>query len=709
MQLQVSELKLITRRYNYRCHAPNYISYIAALGILVVLVWDCVNSDLLPIVVALFVSLFVAITKEWFWAKVNAEKISITCLFHFFLVFLFCCVERYFNVYIYVPLAVLGIYNRNCPFGVVHGKNFYLATYLKRNVNFPSEQKSLVEDILILPNVSVAEQLKLQKNNSETVYNVCDYGIYPNKKEDSTKKLQLLLDEVGSRGGGEIFFPKGRYYFNKNKKCSQFIQLNFSNLRLRGEVDLLGRPLAELYNCCPTLRGCKNPWLSPFFITTGETLQKSNIFWGLQFKAKKNIITRSGSLADPGSDGTILTPSFVADIVQDSLKNDSLLRLSSTHNLSSVKYILIGLYNSTEDGDLVKDVLGVSELREEWGTARRAGEEIAPSVQWLVEIKRIVNDHLLELTQPLRFDCLTKYSPAVFAVDMLENIEICDLKLSSNWNGLFRHHGFPFYYSIGQTKEMDYGWNAINFKRVAHGLIENVTINNYTNPLYLMDCREVHVNRIYVNGYDGHQGIKLYEHACDNLVENIVFDNHYADMLGGEGNSYGNVFDHVVYRNPVFKPVDFDFHGFSEGPMSPPAFNFFRNIGKFRYIKAAGALYNQPACAQYNVWQNIVGEGERKGDNLFVSLPYVPKGRIAKYVSVIRHALVVCMQYKKFSAVFFKNTMKERLAEVEKIAIEPKNHWKLFPNSILVNYKTSAIIQGIDERVIHCFNSGEKL
>ena len=60
---------------------------------------------------------------------------------------------------------------------------------------------------------------------------------------------------------------------------------------------------------------------------------------------------------------------------------------------------------------------------------------------------------------------------------------------------------------------MDYGWNAINFKRVAHGYIQNVEIHNFSNPLYLLDSRNVTVEKIEMTGYDGHQGIKLYEHA----------------------------------------------------------------------------------------------------------------------------------------------------------------------------------------------------
>ena len=65
--------------------------------------------------------------------------------------------------------------------------------------------------------------------------------------------------------------------------------------------------------------------------------------------------------------------------------------------------------------------------------------------------------------------------------------------VSSRWNGLFRHHGFPVYNSVKQSQEMDYGWNGINMKRVAHGRLENVIFKNLTNPLYVMDSRNITV------------------------------------------------------------------------------------------------------------------------------------------------------------------------------------------------------------------------
>ena len=70
------------------------------------------------------------------------------------------------------------------------------------------------------------------------------------------------------------------------------------------------------------------------------------------------------------------------------------------------KYILLGMYNTTADGNLVKELLGVDELRPEWVTARRAGTEEAPSFQWLVEVKQVIDKHTIELCRPLLRDCL---------------------------------------------------------------------------------------------------------------------------------------------------------------------------------------------------------------------------------------------------------------------------------------------------------------
>lgn len=697
IQISINDLKLLSGQYNYKWRISNWISIICACIILASFVVDCLinRCNTIAYVVA---GGIISVTWLWLMAKWNTKSPAIGYLLIWFPLAISYCFFSLYDIITFSPFALYGFYYRNCPFGNLFGKRLLLLQH--KSLKYPSLKKTncgsqghCEMDMLHIPDFSFAGCHLADSLNLEIpVYKVTDEGILPNTGEDVTQKVQLLIDKVGRQNGGRIYFPKGRYLFNMNKAERTFLQINHSNIILEGEVDDKGNPIAELVNCNHTLNGERNPWLSPFFITTGESLQRSNIFWGIQFKKKKNIITRSGSLADPGSDGTILTPKYATIVTKEASKGDSVLKIANAASLRGTKYIVLAMFNNPE-GDLIRDILSTDTLRPEWGTAQRAGDEIAPSYQDLLEIKAINEDtQEITLTNPLRRNIALKYHPEIYSVDMLEHICIRNLKISSKWNGLFRHHGFPIYYSVKQSQEMDYGWNGINMKRVAHGIIENVVFKNLTNPLYIMDSRNVTVRNIIFTGYDGHQGIKVYEHACDNLFQNIEFKCHYADMMGGEGNAYGNVFSNVHYTNPYFKPVDFDFHGFSEGPMSPPSYNLFECIYGFTHIKAGGALYNQPACARENVWWNIETEGEKKEDNLFISYSYLPKGKLRQYVSAIRHAMVKAMQKKTLSLSYAREEYHKRLAEMKMTYINPKEHYKLFPKSIVVGTRSKSTV-----------------
>lgn len=616
MQISFGDLKLLKGNIQYRLRPSNYLAYACGLAGTLLASLDIYYNGLVPYMGAAALSFGTAIIGVWVMAKINGKNFILALVelltgITLLLVLLDFFVDSKFSI----PFIV-GFYYRNNPFGAPFIKKFLLLQCHERPAfleNRSTEYK--------IENADYTYAGKKKDFHELKIYNVIDYGITPNSREDILPKVQQLIDSLGDQGG-IVYFPKGFYYFNKNRKSCDFIRLNASHIHIQGEVDKKGKPLAVLINCNPTCSGKKNPWLSPFFITTGENIQKSNIFWGLQFLNKKDIITKSASMSDPGSDGTILTPEYCTDIIKESKTGEDTIHVESTAKLRNGNFIVIGLYNTTVDGNLIKNILGVEKLRPEWNTALRAGEEQAPSYQWLIEIEKVIDEHRIKLTRPLLRDFQLIFTPKIFMAKMLEDIEIRDLKLVSKWNGLFRHHGYHRYYSIGQAQEMDYGWNAINMKRVAHGKISNVIIQDYTNPLYIMDSRNITVEGLVIRGADGHQGIKLYEHACDNLIKNVVFYNHYADMMGGEGNAYGNVFDNITYCNPYFKPVDYDFHGFSEGPMSPPSHNLFINVNNFRYIKGAGALYNQPACAQYNAWVNCKSEGRKDKDHLFVNIHY---------------------------------------------------------------------------------------
>ena len=627
MQISFRDLKLLSGQYNYHICKAQWMTYFFALCSVFVCIHDvfvCTDIAVL-IVVSLLMPIAVAVV-EFVLAKLSPSRSLVSigtrvafAIGSFWMVKTLGCEAL-------IPFILAGVYIRNCPFGVVHGKNCFL-------VQLPAISRSKIRRL----------------------------------------DVQALINEAFDRGETVVKLPKGRFLVDG---C---IQINRSGITLEGETDSNGEPLTELICNRPTLSGEKNPWLSPFFITTAEQIQPSNIFWGIDFKNKKDTTIRTSSMSDPGSDGKILAPQYLTRITENLKKGEKILHVENTDDIG--KYILIGMYNTTADGNLIKDILGVDELDSNWIIAQRAGEECAPSFQWLVGVKQIIDNNTLELEQPAFRDIEMTFSPEIWNAEMLENITIRNLKLNSMWNGLFRHHGFPLYYSVRQAQTMDYGWNAINMKRVANGRIENVRISNFTNPLYVVDSHNCIISNIDICGYDGHQGLKYYSHACNNIFTDIRFHAHFADMLSGEGNAYTNSFNNISYQNSEFKPVDFDFHGFSEGPFSPPAYNRFSKVKNFRYIKGDGAMEYTPSCGQYNEWHGLIREGEKKGEDIFYSLTYRKKEGIERLIISFGYALSVLLKTHNFSIKQFQNVMKNKLETIDKTGIKREDHYKLFINN----------------------------
>ena len=695
-QIYNKDFLLLTGRYNYRIGLPQIVSY-ASLIMLIFACWFDKTELSVQLSISLIAFVWVFIS-EYILSRINSSSISVNIGLRFATALIFAAVLNIADYACFMPFFVMGWYIRNSKFGVPYRNIFVLAKLLRHRSSAYNNIKEVEVEIPEgIPDFSHAGNRQnfpvgLPK------YNVTEFGILPNTTEDIIDKVQSLIEEVGQKGGGTIYFPKGKYLFNKKGK-KQFLQINHSNVCIEGELDANGFPLTELVNCGSTVLGSKNPWLSPFFITTGEKIQESNIFFGLQFRKKKDIVMRSGSMSDPGSDGTILTPEYITNVIKTSKKGEDVIYVDDTSKIG--KYIMLGLYNTDKEASLLKDILGQDVIRPEWQAASRAGEEEAPSFQWLVEVKDIIDGHTIRLVQPLWRDCDICYEPAVFNVLMLENITIKNLKLSSTWNGMFRHHGHKRYYNVAQAQDMDYGWNGINMKRVAHGNIENVVFKNFTNPLYVMDSRNVSCEHLVIKGHDGHQGIKIYEHACDNLFRHIIFYNHYADMMGGEGNAYGNVFAEVKYLNPCFKPVDFDFHGFSEGPMSPPSYNLFENVYGFSHINSSGSLHMTPSCARNNVWWNCICEGEKKGFLLFQQ-KYRTQLTTRNKVKILLNTLKVIKAKRAFTFDAIKKSYNEEHSKkISKEIMSYAEISKFYTDFYLYGMITKGILNPIDENRVH--------
>jgi len=437
---------------------------------------------------------------------------------------------------------------------------------------------------------------------TDHIINVTQNGIKSNTMKDQTKEVQQLIDKVGASGGGVLYFPKGVYYFNMNPREKQFLQINYSNIVLRGEVN--DKNGTVFFDGNPLTQDDASPWLSPALIQTAKNLQDSKSFWGIDYPKNEGnhseiISTKAGTV-----NGEIQQAQILTQIIKNAKKGERTLYLKSTEHLKLNDYILLGLFNSDTTGTLIKNIISpVQKFYDFEVSAKSAGPDSAPSYQWLVQIEDI-GKNKITLKQPLRRDFDLKYGPVLAKAEMLTEIGIENIHIKSAWAGYYCHHGCEGS-SAYQSHEMDYGWNAINFCRVANGWIKNVTLENFTSPIYLLDSRNVTVNGLEFIGFDGHSGVKVYSHTCDNLIENLNFKNNFTHVLSGEGNAYGNVFRNINYKAVSGKPGLFDFHGFSDKRFSPPAENLFENIKGLNKISGGGAANNLPHTANFNTWWNV--------------------------------------------------------------------------------------------------------
>ncbi len=494
------------------------------------------------------------------------------------------------------------------------------------------------------------------------VIDVTTKGINPNTGEDLTKKVQTLIDETGKNGGGLLYFPKGKYVFNTNPNHVDFLKIDYDNIVIRGDgQDESG---TIFYNSTSLLNEEPNPWLSPTLIRYGYNIQGVDHFWGaapLEYK---------GSKISKNSERKIYEAPIITSITHKALKGSKNLRVKNATSLKAGDVVLLVMYNTNGSNKLIKKVLNYkdAELTSDLKSANQAGKEGVASFQALVEIERVISGDQILLRQPLLMDIDMEFGPMLLSAPMVRHVGIESLRFESAWDGNYKHHA---------NREVDYGWNAINFCRVAHGWMKNVTIDNYTNPIYLQDSRNVTLDSITISGKHGHSGIKVYAHATDNLIQNVDIQMNFSHVLSGEGNATGNVFRKITMDKQIEGEGDFDFHGFAHYTYGPASHNLFENIKGLRFIYGGGAPFNFPHTSIGNVWWNIESTDIKGTKELFKHWPWNKTNRIDHHTAYPSSIIAgVRANDGKFVVNGSESNRSEALITVESL------NGKVFPKSL---------------------------
>lgn len=407
------------------------------------------------------------------------------------------------------------------------------------------------------------------------VYNISDYGAIANDNLDDTDAINKAIKTAGENGGGIVLFSKGKFLVNTDTTVTNIVKINYSNIVLRGAGTTKNGTI--IFSGSSTHQAEDNsPWLSPFVFHSGLNLQNTSNFFSVE-----DLPIHS-------------------KIEKDILKGETIVEVSSTNGLSVGDIVLLAIRNTSDDGNLMNDLMFPLKFEEFQKSYSEAGIQKAASFQWPVEIDKVIDETHIKLKQPVKRDVFIKYKPTISKMPMLKNIGIENFRFESAWNGNYKHHG---------NREMDYGWGAINLQRVSHGWIKNIHIHNFTQTTHLVNSRNVTIEDVYITGKIGHYSPKMY-HSSDNLVQNITVDSEVTHGPSLEGCSFGNVYKNIKYKYPT--PIDL--HGMADKGFCPPMYNLFEDIENVEQIAGGAAPQNIPHSGEYNTFWNIGMQGWEDGE-----------------------------------------------------------------------------------------------
>ncbi|MGQ1891069.1 glycosyl hydrolase family 28-related protein [Thermophagus sp. OGC60D27] len=401
----------------------------------------------------------------------------------------------------------------------------------------------------------------------DAIFNVVDYGAVPNDNNDDSTPIQAAVNDAVNNGGGVVFFPPGVFHVNMDSSRLGLIEINGSNIVLRGSGS--GKDGTTIFSGNPTTQD-ENPWLSPFIFHTGLNLFGTDRFYSIE----------------EASDAVSLT--------QDLLKGERALHLETTAGMKKGDILLLAMSNTNDDGDLMWELMQPLTYDTFQTSYLNAGIDRKSSFQWPVEVDEVIDHGTVLLKQPARRDIKTRFNAKVAIFPMLSNIGIEHFRFDCAYKGGYEHHLSP---------EHDYGWGAICLHRTKHSWVRDVHFDNYTQNLHLINSRNVTVENLTING-KGHYSVKMYN-SSDNLVQNINVEGEFTHGPGLEGACFGNVYRKIELAFPA--PIDL--HGIAGPDFCPPMYNLYEEISNLTQFAGGGAPSNIPHSGEYNTFWGLKMSG----------------------------------------------------------------------------------------------------
>lgn len=440
-----------------------------------------------------------------------------------------------------------------------------------------------------LPDFSYAglDNSVLKGNNYQVDVTDEMFGAKPNDGKDDRDAIQKAIDHVGSKGGGVVFFPKGRYVI-RGGTAGDVIQLNQSNVILRGvEGDERGRHKSILFMQKPS--------------SNGKSGQPGTIDNDYRQNALITIIGKKDQ-------------ETLARFTQNAMRGNTVIHVDNTEELTEGQIVRINLTDPKIDlenpahtkVDLVQNLLLPRVIKD--GESYNYSKEYNKNIYHITRIKRVIDKTTIELLHPLRFDHFLRYKPHLVSFEnSVRGVGVEDLAFECDWPGQFVHHKpYPYWKKgdeiIRKTKEQDYGWVGIWVSWAADCWIKGVDFRDFTQGFIFTNCSYFTTEECRFFGTVGHAGVTL-SMAFNLLVRDVHFYARFVHPLSLRVWSAGNVFTksicHYDGRDQVTGGAPLiDFHGVFSYE------NLFDNLTGF-YCSSGGLKEVHPNAGVRNVFWNI--------------------------------------------------------------------------------------------------------
>lgn len=403
-------------------------------------------------------------------------------------------------------------------------------------------------------------------------FNVLDYGAIPNDGKYDDEAIQATIDAAEATGDeAVVYFPEGKYRVSSDNDISKSIQINQSNIVLKGDGS--GEQGTEIFM---------------------DKMRVQNGHWQFRFQPET------------------YNTSTLTTISESTARGDYSVSVTSSSSLSEGQSIII-YHRSEEFSRAHYDNLELNETA--W--TRLFGSDGGLTV-YECHVIESIDGNRVTFKNPIQVDLPELSTPyTIRNLKTIEGVGIEDIRFTSAWAD------FPREFVHHEDDTVDYGWNAVQFKLVQNSWIRNCEFKDWTQVADIRESVGVTVDDVLISGKRGHSSW-ITRRNYGVLVKDCADDaNHHH----GPGVGYSGV-STVYLRYKMSQNQSIDCH--SGSPYATlfddvDGGDFHTNGGPWvsyphhgRYLTFWNFIHKKSENASYNFWSVDVRKPATYAEPFFI-------------------------------------------------------------------------------------------